>query len=440
MQYTNAHLVLFPSVYPKNDAFTPKTLMLTSTRYARYLKIEQGIAISRRIRQRFAALSSSAKNEDDGNVNESPSSTRRPSATQRLPFHRKLPTTKEPDKDISDIVSNYFANSPSRTKTGPPRRFPSLSSSVSSSSASTSTKERGSALKELRTNRLDRGSESFSRFSRDRDLSKIRPGSLREKFLPGTKDKPEGVQSILKTVPTSSSAFSPTSKDTEKSESDSRPKDPTDVSLLRDALFGETNSKGRNDSKDSTTALSAIIESMRAMREVKRQEDNQQSSFSGTAKWRATAGVRRRRDEDVATNQAIRDSTSRLEQRVRQRTGKALGKDSHSSKVVRLPSHEMNLNEVSQLLRVSTRDLRKSLRSIGELPSGKVEDEEIILQTEVVEYIALDLGIDFERSDNSIQSDEDLLLQRRALAEKAEDSYESFPPRPPVVTIMVSTN
>ena len=179
---------------------------------------------------------------------------------------------------------------------------------------------------------------------------------------------------------------------------------------------------------------------MRAMREVKRQEDNQQSSFSGTAKWRATAGVRRRRDEDVATNQAIRDSTSRLEQRVRQRTGKALGKDSHSSKVVRLPSHEMNLNEVSQLLRVSTRDLRKSLRSIGELPSGKVEDEEIILQTEVVEYIALDLGIDFERSDNSIQSDEDLLLQRRALAEKAEDSYESFPPRPPVVTIMVSTN
>lgn len=114
--------------------------------------------------------------------------------------------------------------------------------------------------------------------------------------------------------------------------------------------------------------------------------------------------------------------------------GKTVNKS--GGKVIELPSYDMNLTEVSLLFRVSTKELRKGLRSMGELRNNRLDDEKIILPTEIVEYLALDLGIDFVRIDNTIQSDEEVLLQRRAIVEKAEDEYENFPSRPPVVTIM----
>eukprot|EP00977_Amphora_coffeiformis_P006413 scaffold1362_cov163-Amphora_coffeaeformis.AAC.16 len=433
--------------------------MLASTRYVRYLRNEQG-TVTRRIRQRFAALSSSAKDEDDANNNDTNKLSSPARKLSPLTLRRNPPPETKPGDGFNSIVTNFFANSPSKTGSPPTRSSsPSLSASLSSS-LSASTKEKGSSLERLRAQRLDRerASESFSRFSRDRpseglsrfsrdrELPKVRPGSLREKFLPNSNKKPKGVQSILRSLPKPAPVQSaPTAKGMENPDTirpnpgTTRPKDPADVSLLRSALFGQKDKEGPNYLKDTTSPLSEIIDAMRATKQKQRLEGNQQS-LSMAPKWRATGGVRRRREEDVATNQATRDNISRLEQRVRERTGKSVKSGIQDSKAIQIPSYEMNLNEVSQLLRVSTRDLRRSLRSLGELPSGKVEDEEIKLSTEIVEYIALDLGINFERTDNSIQSDEEKLLQRRALAEKAEDTYAKFPPRPPVVTIMVSAD
>ena len=402
--------------------------MLT-TRCARYLRSEKGVT---RIRQRFVALSSSAKDEDA----DEPSPTPAQKAEKQLAYRRN-PTVKKTGSNaqMNRIMSDFFASSP--TKTGLGSRYSSPSPS-SSSTTKDSVLKGDSMLKGFRSQRQDRGSQGFSRFSRDRETTQIMPGSLREKFLPDSKGKPEEVvQSILRTSTKPALTSDPT---TNMDSSATKRSDPSDVRLLRSALFGgEKDKQGLFYLKDASSPLSEIIAAMRATKEKQRQ-GAKESTHSVTPKWRATGGRRLMREEDVATRQATRDSISRLEERVRQQTGKSSDKGSQASKVILIPSYEMNLTEVSQLLRISTRRLRRSLRSLGELPDGRLDDEKIILRTEIVEYIALDLGIDCERSDNSIQSDQEVLLQRRALAEQAVDAYENFPPRPPVVTIMVSAD
>lgn len=212
-----------------------------------------------------------------------------------------------------------------------------------------------------------------------------------------------------------------------------------DVSTLRAAIFPTSSSLsfgGKGADNDSSTVID-IIEAMRAAKLREKQEKSQQDP-SFIPKWKITgaAGVRRSRGAYEKKQETINEISNRLEERVRRRMGKSVAKEqeSTSEKVVQLPSRELNILEVSQIFRVSTRELREALRSMGELPTGDVGDEQIMVAPEIVEYIALDLGVDFERVDNSIQSDEEVLLQRRAVAEQAEDAYEDLPPRPPVVS------
>jgi translation initiation factor IF-2 len=206
-------------------------------------------------------------------------------------------------------------------------------------------------------------------------------------------------------------------------------------------LFGTPT--GKNDAgkpvstlSDTSSPLSEVIQAMRADKERRRaMEANEDPALR--PKWRQSDGsMRRRRLGDAEAQANMWESSNRLESRVRQRQGKPVDSEETGGKLLQLPSYEMNLIEVSLLLRVSTQRLRKVLRSMGELPRGKVEDKDIVVHPEILEYVALDLGIGFEKVDRTIQSDEELLLQRRATAEQSADMYETYAPRPPVVCIM----
>jgi hypothetical protein len=170
------------------------------------------------------------------------------------------------------------------------------------------------------------------------------------------------------------------------------------------------------------------------MRRTKDKQSQEQDPTSAafSPKWRQW------QEDREAHRQDMQDVATRLEERVRSRmAGGNKNEKGGGSKAIPIPSRAMDLMEISQLFRVSTNRLRKSLLAMGESFSSDTADESIMIQTETIEYLALELGLEIEKMDNSIQSDEAVLLQRRAsAAEPEQNSYESLPPRAPVVTIM----
>jgi len=118
--------------------------------------------------------------------------------------------------------------------------------------------------------------------------------------------------------------------------------------------------------------------------------------------------------------------------------------------VVVLPAYDVSLSEASLIFREKTSSLRRLLRNMG-LIQRRTSDEEVSLDLDALELIALELGQKFERPTRRvIPKDEDILLQRRSAAEQdavltvREDNetgaetrpYELLPSRPPVVCIM----
>lgn len=128
--------------------------------------------------------------------------------------------------------------------------------------------------------------------------------------------------------------------------------------------------------------------------------------------------------------------------------------------MVIIPPYDLSLAEVSLLFREKTAVLRNVLIRLGEFPQGAPDDdqsprppppdESIFLNPDLMELLALELEKPFEKSEKreSINRDEEILMQRRAASEAVEDDksqdatavpYQSLPPRPPVVTVMVRT-
>lgn len=108
--------------------------------------------------------------------------------------------------------------------------------------------------------------------------------------------------------------------------------------------------------------------------------------------------------------------------------------------LVVLPSYDVSLTEASLLFREKASKLRRILRGLGVIgKDAPVHDEDLMIESDALELVAVELGQNFERATRqSAPSDEELLLQRRAAAEAeaAAVEYESLPPRPPVVTVM----
>ena len=110
---------------------------------------------------------------------------------------------------------------------------------------------------------------------------------------------------------------------------------------------------------------------------------------------------------------------------------------------VLLPSYTVSITEASNIFREKTKSIRKILRSL-EYNVDVDSEEELAIDPDVMELLALELGVKFEVSERqSIVPDaEEVLLQRRAASEETNNReehtvpYESLPPRPPVVCIM----
>jgi small GTP-binding protein len=119
---------------------------------------------------------------------------------------------------------------------------------------------------------------------------------------------------------------------------------------------------------------------------------------------------------------------------------------------VLLPLRSATITELSALFRVKIDKLMAMLRSLGERPPR--DDEHYMVDLDVMELMALELGLEPVRSTRRRRTNTDdavnLLHQRRAGAEAAfenddndevavaaqVEAYEALPSRPPVVCIM----
>lgn len=429
-----------------------------------------------KLRQRFAYLTTSSSSKD-GVDNRGPTRPNDVSSFSSSEQKRKLfPKSSTPSANrgggghndrSQDMMAEFFASSPVKISSSP-------FASLKKSSETRESLLDGFRFKTQNNNKEQNQGGRLSRFSRaNGNGSSTKPRNFKESglklpssketFFPNksaTERKSENGNGSLKlsnftrmsdTGTSTSSSGAGTSLEKEgttltKSDSSSNPRD---VSKLRSlfakkspgekvAVKSSTTTTTSQVAADSNATLTEIIDAMRIAKEQEKPKNNSYDNEDPSLqpKWRMTGSGRKRKVDNAANHEAIRESFNRLEQRVLQQQGKSVQKRSSSSRKVQIPSREINLVEVSQIFRVSTRELRKVLRSMGELPRGKLDDEQIMVVPETLEYIALDMGVDFERTDNSIQSDEEKLLQRRATAEQAMDTYDSFPPRPPVVCIM----
>jgi translation initiation factor IF-2 len=120
-------------------------------------------------------------------------------------------------------------------------------------------------------------------------------------------------------------------------------------------------------------------------------------------------------------------------------------KKQDETRTITLPLDDMTLTELSILYRVKVDDIKKKLKSMGE----RVNDE-YMLDVDMAELLAMEYGFETVRSTpRTVMDAEQILLQRRAGAEEVEESpsssfttevekpsFDSLPPRPPVVCIM----
>ena len=147
-----------------------------------------------------------------------------------------------------------------------------------------------------------------------------------------------------------------------------------------------------------------------------------------------------RREQETPARQQL--EAQLFEQRVLQREKNESKNQLNpsASKAVKLPSRAINVTDAAILLRFSTTKIRSVLEALGEFPRSKanVADRDLMVEPDVLELVAMDLGVNFEldKSDDVLNDDELLLQRRKGINEGAASTYESLPPRPPVVCIM----
>lgn len=401
-------------------------IMLSSplSRYTRYKCIGG-------IRQQFLCLSSSAKDD----IDESPVSPRpgkdtpsSPSSAAKNTLSRFPPKGElqfGTDKSTTSVMSKFFSRassqqpsqtfSPKATLSGPPRSL--------------------TASKSIDRLTLRKPTEGFtgalSRFEKEESSLKVRPDPPRTTFVSG--NRITSGESLFRPLPKQSNTEgAPGSKVV-------RPGtyNVTDIRLLRASFFGGVAKAPETDSakKDPNhlPPLSEVMEGMRRVAANKKKKEEIKAKAEGVPAWKVKGQLRISDLESGLPD--ISGALARYRQSQKtNRPPKRRARDITAS-VIQVPSRELELKEVSQLFRVSMEKIRESLQAVGEWTEGKA-GEDIRLGNEVVEYLAADLDLEIEIVDNKPQEDEEILRQRRVAAEQKEDSYEKFPPRPPVVTIM----
>jgi small GTP-binding protein len=103
------------------------------------------------------------------------------------------------------------------------------------------------------------------------------------------------------------------------------------------------------------------------------------------------------------------------------------------SRTVKLPGGGvgLDLTQASSLFRIKVDDIQKKLKSMG-FSSEDLNVKGMTLDTDTLELLAMEYGIETVRGEDGIVVDtEELLMQQR----RADDAV-TFPSRPPVVTIM----
>jgi hypothetical protein len=106
--------------------------------------------------------------------------------------------------------------------------------------------------------------------------------------------------------------------------------------------------------------------------------------------------------------------------------------DQGEADIVTIPSNPQTLTGVSTLFRVKVDNIKRKLRSMGERVPY---ESEAVMDVDMMELLALEYGIETERSTykEAVESKDILIRQRRV-----GDGVAALPPRPPVVCIMVS--
>jgi len=124
-----------------------------------------------------------------------------------------------------------------------------------------------------------------------------------------------------------------------------------------------------------------------------------------------------------------------------------------NNRIVTLPmNNPLTLMEASSLFRAKVDVIRKKLRAMGERIEGDIFDHTktfsspiiTTLDIDMLELLAMDLGIETVRSTNEpviVDSEKLLMQQRRSdididIAEGTNTIADSYPARPPIVTIM----
>ena len=114
------------------------------------------------------------------------------------------------------------------------------------------------------------------------------------------------------------------------------------------------------------------------------------------------------------------------------------GGDNNDRRVI-LPHYPMTLLQLSSLFRISSKDLTRTIRNLGEWNPSLNHDGKLDL--DVAELVALELGLDPVRNGRGLNHVE--LAERRMLREEGEDIHnmetmedKNLQTRPPVVCIM----
>jgi small GTP-binding protein len=219
----------------------------------------------------------------------------------------------------------------------------------------------------------------------------------------------------------------------------------------------------KRDMTDVTNLRDAFLKSIEIRKEKMQEERIHQNTAVSQPAWRrdGAKGFRKRLKEQQKVQAEKLEQQRRMRAALNKRpdaflmTHEAYMADQREQRQVEtknsqikndatlfLPPRSASITELSALFRVKIDKLMAMLRALGERP----RDEHYMVDLDVMELVAMELGLEPVRSTRRRENDDaNLLFQRRAGAEAASDSdeaiaqvdaYESLPSRPPVVCIM----
>jgi small GTP-binding protein len=234
---------------------------------------------------------------------------------------------------------------------------------------------------------------------------------------------------------------------------------------IRDMLVATASASPvkKRDMTDVTNLREAFLKSIEIRKEKMQEERIHQNTVSQPA-WRrdGARGFRKRLQEQQKVQAEKLEQQRRMRAALNKRpdaflmTHEAYTADQQEQKrlvetkkpakkndtTVLLPPRSATITELSALFRVKIDKLMAMLRALGERPS----DEHYKVDLDVMELVAMELGLEPVRSTRRRTNDHvNLLLQRRAGAEAVfendeaiaqVEAYDSLPSRPPVVCIM----